>query len=47
MSRMVKPFFLQQIDIVVLICFELSSTLVCVILTCVKLFRAVILIPHL
>jgi hypothetical protein len=45
---MVKKYvFRQKIDIFVLIYFELSSTLVCMLLTCVKLFLAVILIPHL
>jgi hypothetical protein len=49
MGRMVKIFSFRQnkIDILFLICFELSSALQCVLLTCVQLVIAVILIPHL
>jgi hypothetical protein len=46
MGRMVKKYvFRQKIDIFILIYFELSSRLVCMLLSCVKLFLAVILIP--
>jgi hypothetical protein len=46
--RMVKKlFFRHKIDIFVLMCFELFSALVCIYITCIKIFIAVILIPYL